>query len=178
MRVIRRGRLVTLRRGLAYRRFGGVRSPAFLRVAPLPLQITRKGTLITLIARAKSTILVVEDEAELLDLIARLLRRSGYEILEARTSPEAMSVFEGGRSPVDLILSDFNLPGGNGLQLAKRLRGTYAGVPVVFMSGNREAYDRIVEQGYVCLRKPFSFADMEQTLGQILSERRPLRADA
>jgi CheY-like chemotaxis protein len=129
-----------------------------------------------LIARAKSTILVVEDEAELLDLIARILRRSGYEILEAQTSPEAISICQ--QSPVDLILSDFNLPGGNGLQLAQILRGTYADVPVVFMSGNREACDGIVEQGYVCLRKPFSFADMEETLGEILSERRPLSADA
>lgn len=152
-------------------------SRAFLEVARRPLQITRKGTLITLIARAKSTILVVEDEAELLDLIARILRRSGYEILEARTSPEAMSICQGAR-PVDLILSDFNLPGGNGLQLAKRLRAACAGVPFVFMSGNREACDRIVEHGYVCLRKPFSFADMEQTLGEILSERRPLSAGA
>ncbi len=110
-------------------------------------------------------------------MVARILRRSGYEILEARTSSDAVSICETVQSRVDLILSDFNLPGANGLELAKRLGLSHFEVPFMFMSGNCEACDKIVEQGYLCLRKPFSFNDLEETVREILSEHQPFSTD-
>ncbi len=133
----------------------------------------RKGT--PLLQDARNTILVVDDEVELLDLIAYILRRPGYEILEARTSREALSICERVEVPIDLVLSDFNLPGMNGLDLAKELERLRPNLPIIFMSGNLEASDDLVDRGFVCLKKPFTFADMVYIVDETLAGSEAIR---
>ncbi len=117
-----------------------------------------------------STILVVEDESDLLALIAQILRRSGYEVLEARSPAEAIFICE--HTEVDLILSDFNMPGTNGIKFAEKVDILRPNLPMVFMSGNREACDELAARGFLCLRKPFSFADMEYIVRETLDARK------
>jgi len=112
------------------------------------------------------TILVVEDEADLLVIIAQILRRSGYEVLEALSAVDASFICR--HTDIDLILSDFNLPGMNGIALAHEIDPIRPKLPIIFMTGNREACDEITARGFYCLKKPFSFADMEYIIRETL----------
>lgn len=98
------------------------------------------------------TVLVVEDEIELLALIAQILRRSGYLVLEASTPSEALFICE--NNEIDLMLSDFNLPEANGIILAQKVERVRPNLPMIFMSGNRQAYDELTARLHL-LEKAF-----------------------
>ena len=86
-----------------------------------------------MVSRAK-TILVVDDEADLRDLIAQVLHRTGYEVLEASSSREALSICYRNEVFIDLVISDCNMPDGNGIEiLGERLRTCYPSIQIIFM---------------------------------------------
>jgi CheY-like chemotaxis protein len=84
---------------------------------------------------AVSTILLVEDEATILRLASRILRRRGYTVLEAETGEEAVRVAaeHGGR--IDVLLTDLIMPGLSGAEVARRIMTAHPAVQVVYMSG-------------------------------------------
>jgi len=116
------------------------------------------------------TILVVEDEVDLLDVIGQVLSGAGYRVIVAHTAAEAVLICGHMEESIDIILSDFNLPGGNGSRLAKSVGAIRPNLPVVFMTGNYTAFDRLTSLGFTVLQKPFSFADMEYTVGKTLAD--------
>jgi PAS domain S-box-containing protein len=91
------------------------------------------GTGVTGPAGRGETILVVDDERAVLDVTARILRRSGYATLEANTWEEALSL--GSAREIALMLTDSVMPGMSGAVLADRVRQFRPGLRVVHMSG-------------------------------------------
>lgn len=82
------------------------------------------------------TILVVEDEPCVRDIMTDVLRRHGYNVLEACDSVEAMSVWSEKGAEVDLLVTDIMMPNGmKGNVLAERLLSEKAGLKVIFSSG-------------------------------------------
>ena len=80
--------------------------------------------------------LVVEDEPQLRALVHEVLSELSYETLEAGDAPDALAQLESHH--VDLLISDFGLPGLNGRQLAEMARLRSPGLPVLFMTGRTE----------------------------------------
>ena len=80
------------------------------------------------------TVLVVDDDAAVRKLAARILDRQGFRVLEAEDGEEALGAARSA-DRVDLLLSDLVLPRLNGEDLARRLRSASPGLPVIFMSG-------------------------------------------
>jgi len=78
-------------------------------------------------------VLVVEDEAYVRESLREILRERGYEVLEAAAVPEAMDQLA--RAPVDVVLTDFRLPGSDGLALVKQVQALSAQIPVVVLTG-------------------------------------------
>jgi signal transduction histidine kinase/CheY-like chemotaxis protein len=86
--------------------------------------------------RGHETILVVEDEQALRDLVARVLDDLGYAVLTAATAAEALKVLAESERSIDLLLTDVVLPGGvQGNDLASGLMAARPDLPVLFMSG-------------------------------------------
>jgi len=81
------------------------------------------------------TVLLVEDEASLWQLGARLLTRGGYQVLTATTPAEALELARDEDQRIDLLLTDVVMPGMLGTELADQLTGLRPGLPVLFMSG-------------------------------------------
>ena len=82
-------------------------------------------------------ILVVEDESTVRNLTVRLLRRMGYQILEARNGDEALSIYR--QNPgIHLVLTDVIMPRMGGPELAAHLRQENPGVRILYMSGYTE----------------------------------------
>ena len=103
-----------------------------------------------------STVLVVDDEPIVRDVVVRYLERDGYRTLEAATGDEARGLLE--REPPSLVVLDVMLPGVSGLELCRWIRSR-SEVPIVMLTALGEEADRIVglELGADdYLTKPFS----------------------
>ena len=85
---------------------------------------------------SKATILVVDDEVTLRQLLVRQLRSEGYTVLEAAYGMEALAVARASEEPIQLVLSDIRMPGMLGTELARRLVDEHPTVRVVLMSAH------------------------------------------
>lgn len=93
----------------------------------------------------KARLLVVEDDARLRSVMARLLRLEGYEVLEAGNGLEAMACLQG--NAVDAVLTDLCMPVMDGGQLIALLEELHPEVPVVIVSGECDARERFQLHG-------------------------------
>jgi two-component system cell cycle sensor histidine kinase/response regulator CckA len=85
---------------------------------------------------SQATILVVDDEVSLRQLIARQLRSEGYRVMEASYGMEALEVARTSAEPIHLVLSDIRMPGMLGTTLAQHLIAENPDVRVVLMSAH------------------------------------------
>ena len=125
----------------------------------------------------KVHVLVVDDEAEVRDLLQEYLSGQDYDVSTAESIPTARAVLDAAKngSPVELVVLDLKMPGENGLVLARELRDR-GGVAVIMLTASGETIDRIVglEVGADdYLAKPF---DPRELLARIRSVLRRLRA--
>jgi PAS domain S-box-containing protein len=115
------------------------------------------------------TVLVVEDNKEVLALTVAMVEDLGYTALQAETGEEALSLLEG-RHDVQLLLTDVMLPGTlNGPVLAQRAVSLYPSLKVLFNSGYAEhaiMQSGILEEGVHLIGKPFR----KQQLGEKIEE--------
>jgi len=84
-------------------------------------------------AKPKGRLLVVEDEAYVRESLGALLKGRGYEVTLAEGLDSAVETLR--KAPIDLVLTDLNMPGGGGLELVKRVRALSVGTPVVVLTG-------------------------------------------
>ncbi len=114
------------------------------------------------------TILVVEDEPDLLDLIQELLMMDGYTVLNAASGASALEVWKKNSHEINLLLTDLTLPAGlTGAALASKLCKEKPSLKVIFTSGHTA---EMVAQKYPLppranfLQKPFDPALLAQTV--------------
>jgi two-component system, cell cycle sensor histidine kinase and response regulator CckA len=116
------------------------------------------------IIEGTETILVVEDEVPVRDLVVRILNRAGYTTMEAGSAAEVDALAALDHPPLDLLVSDVVLPGGrSGRDVAIGLRARQPGLPVVFMSGytqDSSVFDGSVGENSDFLEKPFAADDL------------------
>jgi two-component system cell cycle sensor histidine kinase/response regulator CckA len=81
------------------------------------------------------TILVVDDEPAVINLVKLILEAAGYSVLAASNGQQALALFENRSHSIDLLLTDISMPGISGLELACRVSEAIPQLPVIFMSG-------------------------------------------
>ncbi|WP_237478749.1 PAS domain S-box protein [Lichenibacterium dinghuense] len=121
-------------------------------------EAARPGPAASLRARAAETVLVVEDELSVRDLVVEVLADLGYRALQAPDGPSGLKVLQGGER-VDLLVTDVGLPGMNGRQLAEQGRRLRPGLRVLFITGYAEDAtfgEGRLDPGLQMLTKPFT----------------------
>lgn len=116
-------------------------------------------------------VLVVEDEAPILQLTRVILEGLGYRVLTATTPDEALRLADEQGEAIDLLLTDVVLPGLNGRELAGRLRSRYPRMGCLFMSGytaNVIAHRGILDEGVHFVAKPFSREELAARVREAL----------
>jgi signal transduction histidine kinase/CheY-like chemotaxis protein len=133
----------------------------FLPTGAKPAEAGAPNTALSPSARSlgDETILVVEDEPALRELVVNVLELCGYRIYQARTGVEALRVWEKHRSEIDLLLTDMVMPEGmSGRQLAERLQAQDPGLKVIYTSGyspGMAGKDIALLEGFNFLAKPY-----------------------
>jgi DNA-binding response OmpR family regulator len=149
----------------------GVAAP----VAALTVSENRTAALISW-SVPNDHILVVDDDPKIRTLLRRCFEPEGYRVSEAGNGDEVLERL--GQDGVDLVTLDLNLPGEDGLSLARRIRGV-SDVPIIIVTGKGDAIDAIVglEVGaddYI--RKPFHVREVLARVRSVLRRARPAGA--
>ena len=114
-------------------------------------------------------ILIVDDEANLLEVLAVALENMGYGTVTAETAEEALAVLE--EREVHLVLSDLRLPGLSGRELMEKVKAANPDLPVVIMTAYaslKEAVEIIKEGAFDYTVKPFELDALEATIASAL----------
>jgi len=117
------------------------------------------------------TILVAEDEPAVRNLVVMALTADGYRVVHAASGTEALVLAEKEPGPIDLLLTDANMPGMSGVELATALVRQRPGLNVMVMSGYTEESLTVAGQdGPVkLLAKPFTPKELKAKVRDVLS---------
>jgi two-component system cell cycle sensor histidine kinase/response regulator CckA len=111
----------------------------------------------------QETILLVEDEAPLLEVTRRMLAGHGYKLLTARSPGEAIQMAREHQGTIDLLVTDVIMPEMSGRDLARNILSLYPQARCLFMSGYTSdviAHQGKLEDGVLFLQKPFTAKDL------------------
>jgi PAS domain S-box-containing protein len=97
--------------------------------APRPRALSPKGS---------ETVLVVDDEEGVRQVVCAVLRSNGYDVLEASNGPMALAAYEKNGHKIDIVLADIVMPQMDGLDLGRELGMRAPGVKILYMSGYRD----------------------------------------
>jgi two-component system, cell cycle sensor histidine kinase and response regulator CckA len=127
----------------------------------------------------RSTLLIVEDEPAVRNLVASALRPDGYHLLLATSADEAVRLADAHDGPLHLLLTDAVMPGKSGIELAHDLIARRPGLPVIVMSGYTEETLNIggPDDPIALLRKPFSPRELRQRIRDRLDRSQRVATD-
>jgi CheY-like chemotaxis protein len=113
------------------------------------------------------TILVVDDEEEIRELVAKMLRYGGFDVLEAASGAQAAQVYAD-CGAVDLVVTDVVMAEETGPELAERLRQESPDLKVLYISGSPQLRQELAEQT-AFLPKPFTIAEIVGSVSDLLT---------
>jgi DNA-binding response OmpR family regulator len=122
---------------------------------------------------ARASVLVVDDQVEILDLASLVLSRAGYDVRTASSGDEALRTLAG--APADIVLMDIDMPGMDGWEALRLIRADDAltTLPVVMFSVKSEIRDKVQSlqagaSGYIT--KPFDVDELVVRVARYLDE--------
>ncbi len=121
------------------------------------------------------TILLVEDEKAILQMVKKMLERLGYTVLAANTPEQAMQIANSSKINIDLLITDVVMPSMNGRELTQKILKAVPNVKCLYMSGytrNVIAHRGILGRGMNFINKPFSRMDISLKIREILDEKK------
>ena len=119
--------------------------------------------------QSKGVVLVVDDEPIVLRLASVVLAEAGFRPLVAESAAEGLKRYVEFRPDVSLVLLDVVMPGGNGLELADRIRGLDPALRILVMSGYSDLQLEVqARTRYPFIRKPFLGPDLLKRVGEVL----------
>ncbi len=122
--------------------------------------------------RPKGTILLVDDEKSVRDLVRRLLELDGYAVVEAIDAEEALRLFGSADSALHLMVTDLSLPDLDGWELCRRIRSVQPTMPILVISGSFDLNTMLAanapDVGF--LQKPFAPEDLYRRVNVLLGK--------
>ena len=123
-------------------------------------------------AASRKTFLLIDDEPMVTDICEMMLKKLGFRVLKANSGKEGIRIFEANKDNIDLIISDFNMPGMNGQEVVDHLRVIDHSVKVLLSSGGLSVpheEDAIVRGFDGFLQKPYSIEILSDKIDEILN---------
>ena len=119
------------------------------------------------------TILFVDDEQDIVRVRKRMLESLGYKVYAAYGGEQALALFKEHSKEIDIIITDYTMPGMTGLQLAARVQSIRGKIPIILCSGYKDVVTvekaRSAGIGKI-MRKPLNIKMLASTIREILQE--------
>ncbi len=125
----------------------------------------------TLAKQSMETILLVDDESTITDLIRDVLEWQGYQVEAYNNSLEALSVVQQFPNKFDLVLSDLTMPGLTGVELAGKLQKVHAGIPIIIITGYGNNLDEETQKSHGIrhvVSKPIGIDELSSLIRHVL----------
>ncbi|HEX8766107.1 MAG TPA: PAS domain S-box protein, partial [Candidatus Acidoferrum sp.] len=125
----------------------------------------------TTLKQGSETILVVEDDPGVRELVCMMLTSKGYTVLTAEHPSDAEAVCQKHSGNIHLLLTDMILPGTSGREIAKRVGALRPGIKVLYMSGYTDdalIRDHGLDESFAFLQKPFSLGSVAAKVREVL----------
>lgn len=122
--------------------------------------------------KSKGTILVVDDEPDVLFFISKVFQPQGYHTIIANSGIQALKYLHELPGKIDLVLLDLRMPEMGGLQVLKTIRSDYGALPVIILTGygeDREKVENLGIEGF--MTKPYSLEELYKKVASILKDR-------
>ncbi|HZU45353.1 MAG TPA: response regulator, partial [Terriglobales bacterium] len=126
-------------------------------------------------AVGNETVLLVEDEESVRELVRETLKKNGYTVLEASSGEDALRVAREYGSTIHLMISDVVMPGIGGRELAREIAGSHPQLKMLFVSGYTEdaiQHHGILDEGAVFLQKPFTLDALARKVRGMLDSKK------
>jgi len=116
-------------------------------------------------------VLIVDDDLSLRKILYKILENGGYDVLSAGNGPEALAICGRSNPPIDLLVTDYNMPGMSGLELGRECSAFNSALPVLFISGDYPDHELCAEvekrnRGF--LAKPFRSQELMRKVKEML----------
>ncbi len=120
----------------------------------------------------RRTVLVIDDEPSVREVLSRFLAKAGYEVMTAADGQEALQIVHS-RKPPDVIILDLIMAGMSGFEVLSALRVVpdWAQIPVVVLTGTM-GYSAAHLQADALLQKPFNFATVQAAIEAAMAKHR------
>lgn len=115
----------------------------------------------------KKKILIVDDEFSIRVMMFKILKSDNYQIDIAENGRQAIDCID--KTSYDLIITDYSMPGINGLELMRTIRERYPDVPFLFVTGTESVRNMLKEKGVGFSLKPFKISDLKKKVENMLS---------
>jgi CheY-like chemotaxis protein len=125
------------------------------------------------------TVLLVEDEDSVRELVRETLVSRGYKVLEAENGETGLRIAQAHQGAIDMIITDVVMPGMGGRELAKQVTATWPGIKVLFLSGYTEdavVHEGVLEADTAFLQKPFTLQALSRKVREVLRGERSAQA--
>jgi PAS domain S-box-containing protein len=120
------------------------------------------------------TVLVAEDETAVRDLAVSVLQSCGYQVLAAKSGPEALQIGREHKGPIHMLIADVIMPQMSGRELVERFSRTHPDTRILYVSGYADqeiTHEGILAPGTNFLPKPFTVEDLTRKVREILDDR-------
>jgi two-component system cell cycle sensor histidine kinase/response regulator CckA len=118
------------------------------------------------------TVLLVEDEESVRQLVRETLETKGYKVLEADQGAAALKIASEHDGPIHMLITDVVMPGMNGRELSQQLCAAHPATKVLFLSGYAEdaiVHQGVLEPGTAFLQKPFTLQSLSRKVREVLN---------
>jgi CheY-like chemotaxis protein len=117
------------------------------------------------------TILLVEDEESVRELVRETLVAKGYQVIEGENGEAGVSAATGHKGTINLVITDVVMPGMGGREMVKQLAQSRPAMKVLYLSGYTEdaiVSDGSIENGTAFLQKPFTLQNLSRKVREVL----------
>ncbi|NOX90350.1 MAG: PAS domain S-box protein [Calditrichaeota bacterium] len=124
--------------------------------------------------KGSETILLVEDDDMVRNLVVTIMKAHGYQVLEARNGFEGLQIFENKTEHINLVITDVVMPGMNGGELYQKILKIRPDIKIIFISGYMEnviAQHGVLDEGVPLLHKPFTPAELLKKIRTVLDKK-------
>lgn len=124
------------------------------------------------IIKGSETILLVDDEAMILEVGRAMLKKLGYRVLVADSGEQALDAVNRMGDEIDLIVLDLIMPGMHGSQMFDSIRAIHPHMPVLLSSGysiNGQAKDILAKGCNGFLQKPFNLSELSKKIDDVVN---------